>query len=223
MKLPTRMIVERRQDEGKNALRSLVLLVKFLTMSLVSSKTPRMSLFFSTSITTEREDRDSKEEERNEEKKGGTRGHERTVASFFLLPFFVIFLRVFHTHSPRLHIGQSNDLTYLFLIIPYAVSFLLSSFFSLQPFSLSYTHTCTRSQTYIRSVFSLIHSLQLHFLALLELFAAGLTVVVGFALQGGLLGLSVLTLLLLLLLRCRIRRSRDGHLDRPSEIVYARR
>lgn len=70
--------------------------------------------------------------------------------------------------------------------------------------------------------FSLTHPSQLHFLALLELLAAGLTVVVGFALQGGLLGLRVLTLLLLLL-RGRVRRSRDGHLDRPSEIVYARR
>lgn len=216
------MIVERRQDEGKNALRSLVLLVKFLTMLLVSVKHQGcLSSFQLRSRPNARaETRKRKSATR---KKGGMRGHERTVASFFLLPFFVIFLRVFHTHSPRLHIGQSNDLTYLFLIIPYAVSFLLSSFFSLQPFSLSYTHTCTRSQTYIRSVFSLIHSLQLHFLALLELFAAGLTVVVGFALQGGLLGLRVLTLLLLLLLRCRIRRSRDGHLDRPSEIVYARR
>lgn len=73
--------------------------------------------------------------------------------------------------------------------------------------SLSYAHT---------------HSSQLRFLALLELFAAGLTVVVGLALQRGLLGLRVLTLLLLLL-RCRIRRSRNGHLDRSSEIVYARR
>lgn len=72
--------------------------------------------------------------------------------------------------------------------------------------------------------FSLTQPSQLHFLALLELLAASLTVVVGFALQGGLLGLRVLTLLLLLLLlRGRVRRSRDGHLDRPSEIVYARR
>lgn len=106
----------------------------------------------------------------------------------------------------------SRDLSRSFLLLHFPSS--LRSFSHayaslLSPLSLSYIHT---------------HSSQLRFLALLDLLAAVLTVVVGLALQGGLLGLRVLTLLLLLmLLRWRVRRSRNSHLDRPSEIVYARR
>lgn len=150
------MIVERRQDEGKNALRSLVLLVKFLMMLLVSVKHQGcLSSFQLRSRPNARtETRKRKSATR---KKGGMRGHERTVASFFLLPFFVIFLRVFHTHSPRLHIGQSNDLTYLFLIIsarpPFC--FLRSSLFN-RSRSLIHTHAHDRRHTY--ALFSLSYT-----------------------------------------------------------------
>lgn len=174
-----------------------------------------------------------REEERSEEEKGNERTRKDLLIShhLFSTPLPVIFLRAFHTHSPRLHIGQSNDPIYFYPII-FRAAFFPAPFiiFLCSSFSLSHAHAHARTQALQAHMlsfslsFSLTQPSQLHFLALLELLAASLTVVVGFALQGGLLGLRVLTLLLLLLLlRGRVRRSRDGHLDRPSEIVYARR
>ena len=66
---------------------------------------------------------------------------------------------------------------------------------------------------FLSASFSFTHSSQLHFLALLELLAAGLTVVVGFALQGGLLGLRVVTLLLLMLRAFRRTKTNPLHRD----------
>lgn len=134
--------------------------------------------------------------------------------------FFFVLTRGLSRYYPPL---------FSFLVFPFFLSFSLShtcehSYVSFCSFSFSHTYIRTYIQTHTHT-----HSSQLRFLALLELLAVGLTVVVGLAaLERGLLlllGLRMLTfvVLLLLMLLHRVRRSRDSHLDRPSEIVYARR
>lgn len=159
--------------------------------------------------------------ERSEERKDNERTRRSLILYLFSHPSSIS-LRAFYTHSSTV---MYRTVERFYPLFPNYLSRDLSLSFlpSLSLFS-SFIFTRIRFVSFILSLsYAHTHSSQLRFLALLELFAAGLTVVVGLALQRGLLGLRVLTLLLLLLLRCRIRRSRDGHLDRPSEIVYARR
>lgn len=222
------MIVEERKTKAKARLRSPVLLVKFLTilcMSIIAGHRGCHSLPRSRSRPSakaqKRDGEARKDAARNGRYNERTRGSLISCTFFSILPLFSLELST--RTVPRLCIGQSNDSTHFFLIISRA-TFLVPYFLHFFFLFSSFIFTCIRFVSFSLSLsYTHTHSSQLRFLALLELLAAGLTVVVGLALQGGLLGLRVLTLLLLLLLRRRVRRSRDRHLDRPSEIVYARR
>lgn len=153
------------------------------------------------------------------------------TAPSFLTP--LIYLRAFphaqftvtYRTVERFNSFPSNYLSHAASLVPLFLHllsfFILTRTHTLHYFLslfLSFTHSVSLSLSLFLS--HTFPSTQLRFLALLELFVAGLTIIVGLALQGGLLGLRVLTLLLPVM-RCRVHRG--GHLERSSDIVYARR
>lgn len=154
MKLPTRMIVERRQDEGKNALRSLVLLVKFLTMSLVSVKHQGcLSSFQLRSRPNARaETRKRKSATR---KKGGNERAREDCRIFFSTPLLRYFSSSF-PHAQSTITYRTVERSNLF-VSNYSLRGLLSAFFILLSstvLALLYTHMHTIADIHTLSFLS---------------------------------------------------------------------